>query len=248
MKGKKQFPLSGMGISLLVILLTFSGYTAAKYVRSQKEEPLYVAKSFYFESDLLEAPASNGEIPKYTLQDGESTIAFQLKNYPDDLRTSEVDITYTVKLTTTDGMAVTDQIDKEGTLGSNAQTAIPVSFTGLSAGSYLVTAVATDPYISTLQAEFTIEGLSMDINSSVRDGAGSPNLMVTVTTTDYEGHITISWPDGVLPDNTDPLLETVSGNSCTVNMKKHSEYTFQFFKTNTKEDYTNKITVTKTNS
>lgn len=244
MKGKKQFPLSRMGVTLLAVLIVFSGYTAAKYVRSQKEEPLYVAKSFYFESDLLEALEGNGEIPKYTLQDGESTIAFQLRNYPDDLRTSEVDIACEVVLS---GDSMADQ-KRTVIFEKNTQDKESVSFENLSPGTYQVTAEAVMPYSKILQAEFTVAAFSQDIKSSVRDGAGSPNLMVTVTTTDYEGHITISWPDGVLPDNTDPLLEKASGNSCTVNMKKHSEYTFQFFKTNPNADYTSHITVVKSNT
>lgn len=240
---KKQFPLSGMGIALLAILIAFSGYTAAKYVRSQREEPLYVARSFYFESDLLESQASNGEYPKYTLQDGTDSIAFQLKNHADDLRFSEVDIDYKVELTTKDGNAVDGQSPKTGELARDRKVDEKIEFTGLSSGTYVVIATATGPYTSTLKAEFTLEAKNEAITASISDSSGSPVLRLTVSTTDYAGDVKITWPDGVRPDNTDPLLSgayisgTGTAGNCTVDFKANSEYTFLFFKDNPSTTY-----------
>ena len=86
-------------------------------------------------------------------------------------------------------------------------------------------------------------GGSEKISYNVSDASGSPNLKLTVTTAEFSGSVTISWPEGVLPDNTDPLLENASGNSCTVTLEKYSEYTFQFFKTDPSQDHTQNITV-----
>ena len=87
---------------LMLVLVTVNVGVFAKYVFRQTEEPLIRAKAFYFGSDLLEVPHKNGEYPHRTLMAGSKQITFQLYNYPDALRTSEVDIAYTAKLMKTD--------------------------------------------------------------------------------------------------------------------------------------------------
>lgn len=239
---KRQIPTSlKIGLLLLAVVVLFNSYTLAKYFMEEDREELYVAKNFYFESDLLSV--ATGAIPHYTLKAGEDTISFDLMNYPDALRSSEVDISYTVVLTK-------DGAEKKSTSGTIAvgQNSVSVSFDGLDAGTYVVTATATGPYTQTLQGRFTVVGADYGLSYSVNDAAGSPNIKVTVTTTDYFGNIVISWPGSVLPDNTDPLLQNATEGSHTIEVKAQSEYTFQFFKTNPNENYSSHITVAKANS
>lgn len=230
---KKRLPAAArIGLMLVAVLILFNGYTLAKYLFQKQEKPLFQAKNFYFESDLL-APSTK-TMPQYTLQAGVNKIEFLLKNHPDALRVSEVDIAYTAVLEQ-------DGADPETTNGTIeiSEKNETVSFENLQPGTYTVTASATAPYTATLQARFTVVGTDSNIVSSVFDGAGSPNLKVTVTTADYAGNIVITWPAGVLPDNTDPLLQGVTEQSCTVAVNAQSEYTFQFFKTNPNAVYDN---------
>lgn len=231
---KKYITVVVIVVSLLAALL--AGMVVAKYVMETKREQLLAAKSFYLESDLLSSETN----PQYTLQAGVDTIKFHLMNYPDDLRFSEVDIKCTATLTgTADGESVSKEVD----LKKNEKSIKPVTFDNLKPGDYTVT-VTSSPYSLTLQGRFTVVGLDTDVAFSVSDNAQSPRLLVTVTTTDYEGNIIIEWPEGVLPDNNDPLLESATGNSYKVRMEKNSEYIFQFFKTDPNQVYTDDIKVT----
>ena len=230
-----------VGLLLLAVVVLFNGYTLAKYYMEKEQKEPIIAKNFYFESDLL--AVSTGTMPQYTLKAGVDDISFSLMNYPDELRTSEVDISYTAVLTK-DGA---EEKTTSGTIAAG-KNSVDVVFENLSAGNYIVTAKATDPYTQTLQGRFTIVDANDGLSCSVSDAPRSPNLKVTITTTDYSGNIVISWPAGVLPDNTDPLLQRAGGQNCTVAVKEQSEYTFQFFKTDPNADYSNEITVSKPNS
>jgi len=235
----KRTPMAlKIGLLLLAVVVLFNGYTLAKYFMESDQKVPVVAKSFYFESDLL--AISTGAIPQYTLQAGVDEISFSLMNYPDELRDSEVNISYSVSLTK-DGSEINST---SGTITAG-RNSVPIKFTDLLPGTYTVTATATNPYTQTLQGRFTIVGTDYGLNYTVSDASGSPNLKVTVTTTDYSGNIVISWPAGVLPDNTDPLLRSAAGQSCTVQVNAQSEYTFQFFKTNPNADYSNNVNVSK---
>ena len=86
-------------VSLIVILVIatvalLAGTTIAKYLISEGNDAIIDPKDFYFESDLLSVEGTNS----YVLPEGNSAITFTLKNYPDSLRTSEVDILYTWSL------------------------------------------------------------------------------------------------------------------------------------------------------
>ena len=229
-----------VGLFLLGVVLIFNGYTLAKYFMEENQKLPVAAKNFYFESDLL--AVSTGAIPNYTLKSGVDDITFKLMNYPDELRTSEVNISYTDNLSK-GGEIINTQ---DGTLAIG-KTAVDVSFTDLTPDDYTVTAISTMPYQQTLTARFTVVGHDYGLHTTVSDSSGSPTLMVTVKTTDYSGNIAISWPAGVLPDNTDELLLNAGGTGHTVRVEAQSEYTFLFFKNDPAADYSKSISVTATN-
>jgi len=240
-KRKQNSMALRIGLLLLAVMVFFNGYTLAKYFMEKNQKVPVAAKSFYFESDLL--AVNTGAIPQYTLQAGEKSISFSLMNYPDALRSSQVDINYTAELTR-DGFAPQS---KSGTIAAG-RNKVSVSFDNLLEGTYLVSVTATTPYSQTLQGRFTIINTSYALSHTVYDRSGSPYLKVTIKTTDFSGNIVVSWPDGVLADNSDPLLRDVRGQSCTIPVNAQSEYTLQFFKTNPSADFTDSITVSKANS
>lgn len=218
-----------MFFSVLLIALAFAvsmcALVWAKYISQEKKDTVVAAQAFYFESDLL---TENGAT--YTLAPGTTKITFHMKNVADELRISDVEINYTV--------TVNGNTYKEGTLGAKKSENQPIYITGLTQGTYEVVATATSPYAKTLKATFVIPAASNEVFYSVSDAANSPVLRVTVWTEDYSGNVTLSWPGGIFPDNTDPLLANATGTSATVNFENDSEYTFLFFKANPAAVYT----------
>ena len=71
---KRLSPIMGIGLLLIVSLLAFNGYTLAKYIFGHEQEAVFVAKDFYFESDLLKSTDVN--LSQYTLQTGVNDITF----------------------------------------------------------------------------------------------------------------------------------------------------------------------------
>ena len=212
---------------LLVVVVAMNSIIDAKYVTSKRSDPAAVAKAFYFESDLLKADGN----PTYYLPAGTTQITVRLKNNVDSLRHSEVDFEYTI--------SATGQNDQKCTLYGNKVDFKDETFTNLAPGTYTVTATTTSPYSKTLSAVFVIPASGKGIEYSVKDVSGSPVLQMTVRTNQYSGNVKISWPAGVSPDNTDPLLVgAAAGQSSTViNFANDSEYIFLFFKDNPSATY-----------
>ena len=223
-------------IVLVVIPCLILGTTVAKYIKEKEVDMAYSAKSFYFESDLLEEDITDAE---YEYAQGIDSISFYLKNNADSLRFSEVDINYTATLEK-DGTVIDT---KTGTIAKDAVNTSIVQFDDLEGGEYVVTAQATSPYTKTLTGKFTLAGVDKTLEWEVVDSENSPIIELTVTSEDYDGLITITYPEGVQPDNTDSKLDTVTSTYVTSNFEKNSSYTYTFFKNNpanvfTKADFT----------
>lgn len=222
-RSRRRTPVfSALLVLFLAVAVSFSAFLSAKYITARKSDTAVRALPFYFESNYLTEGGAT-----YTLQEGVRTISFELYNFADALRYSEVDISATVSLSKG---AYTHQT-KTVTLTKNTRDTETVSFTDLGEGTYTVTAT-TGPYSKTLEATFVVTAADNGIDYTVSDSSGSPFLKLEVTSANYDGPVNISWPSGVRPDNTDPLLETASGTSCTVNVTAYSSYTFLFFKDN----------------
>jgi len=205
---------------MLAVVVSFCAFISAKYLFARKSDTTAAALPFYFESDYLAS-----EWMTYTLQEGVDTIEVELYNYADELRYSEVDIVSTVTL-----KSGTDTIGtREISLKAGERSSQSVHFEDLAPGTYTVTA-ASSPYYKSLVANFVIRAVDDGLHYTVSDNKGSPFLKVEVTSGHYAGPISITWPAGVRPDNTDPLLLEAGGNRCEVAMEAYSSYTFMFFK------------------
>ena len=206
---------------------------AAKYVHQETKDAQTTSQAFYFTSDLL---TSDGK-KSYELPVGTTSITFELRNYADELRsTSESAIAYTYDVSK-GGASVKNGLGSI-VAGSQQKTAVTVS--DLSAGTYTVTATSASPYAETLSATFTIAEADASVTPTVADSAGSAYATLTVSTRDYEGSVTVSWPAGeVIPDTTQPMLANAktSDSSLTFQADSFSSYTFRFFKTNISKDY-----------
>lgn len=237
-KTKIKFSLSLNTFLLIVIPVVLIGTSLAKYISERTSDLVYEAKSFYFESNLL---SDNTNPSAYTYDIGTDTITFKLKNNIDDLRYSEVDIEYTVKITDIQGNSVTDKDGNivnplTGTLSKNSIDSDELEFTNLPSGNYLITADAVSPYVKKLQGSFVLISKDEEIVYSVNDSVGSPIVLLTVSTEDYEGEVNIAWPEGLAPDSISLIFEDVNSGytagSTNVSFESNSELTFRFFKNN----------------
>lgn len=235
----------------LVAVGGISSY-AAKYAHQATDGRELSSPAFYFTSDVLTEDGSK----TYDLPVGTTSISFELRNYADEVRCSDTNIDYDYKVTREDGTVVKSESkvlsNNENT--PHSSTAI-ITVGSLSAGTYTVTAASTKPFSQQLSAKFTIAAANTDLNVSLADAANSATATLTVSTQDYEGNFTVSWPADVIPDQTQTEFTNVNtGNSSgsysagtvTIAAKKFSTYTFRFFKTDPSQKFdTSQITAAK---
>lgn len=234
----------------LVAVGGISSY-AAKYAHQATDGRELSSPAFYFTSDVLR----DDDTANYQLPVGTTSISFELRNYADDLRWCDTNIDYEYKVAAPDG---TQFASGAGVITRDASkgVAVPISATGLTQpGTYTVTATSTKPFSQQLSAKFTIAAANTDLNVSLADNNDSATATLTVSTQDYEGNVKVSWPAGVVPDQTQAEFDRVStgdssGNysagTVTVTAKKFSTYTFRFFKTDPSQKFdTSQITAAK---
>lgn len=234
----------------LVAVGGISSY-AAKYAHQATDGRDLSSPAFYFTSDVLR----DDDTANYQLPVGTTSISFELRNYVDDLRWCDTNIDYEYKVAAPDG---TQFASGAGVITRDASkgVAVPISATGLTQpGTYTVTATSTKPFSQTLSAKFTIAAADTNLNISLADAANSATATLTVSTQDYEGNFTVSWPADVIPDQTQTEFTDVntgnssgsySAGSVSVTAKKFSTYTFRFFKTDPSKSYTtDQITAVK---
>lgn len=210
----------------------------AKYIAQESRKNKPIAENFYFTSDLLTEDGKN-----YTLSSGTNKITFQLRNFEDELRSSDSNIEYKYTVTRNDQ----EEKNQVGTITSNGSSgnSSTITIDNLKTGEYTVTAMATSPFTKTLKATFLIPEESTEIEYNVEDKAGSPYAMLHVSTKAYNGKVKISWPDGLIPDTTQAAFEdtktenndTYSSSNVIETVTKYSSYTYRFFKKDMTKNY-----------
>lgn len=240
-KRKKHTHFRYIIIIAIICIASIIAISYAKYTQKAKSNNAYTTENFYFESDLLK----ENEGAEYNFGDGENSININLKNNADELRYTNQDISYKVLLADSSENTVAT---KEGTITGGDVNSSAVTFDNLTSGTYTVVAKALTPYTKTLTGKFKINSTNDDINYSVKDTSGSTNLNVTLITNSYSGNVTITFPDGLLPNNIETNFASITSTSATLNVNANSEYSIQFFKTDTSQNYTeSNIKVTKSN-
>lgn len=224
----------------IALSLICAGTALAKYIHQETNDTAQASQAFYFESDVL---SSDGQAA-YSLPAGTTSFAFEVRNYPDDLRFSEGDITYSWSVTRQgDASAVQSGT---GTIGGGKKASDTVTAANLTAGTYEVTAKSSAPYEQELSATFTIAPTDTAVYSTVEDKASSATATLVVSTRDYEGNIRVSWPEGVVPDTTQRYFKGVetadaqgsyADGSTDFRVSAHSSYTLRFFKQNPSQDF-----------
>ena len=210
-----------MSLAVAAILTTLAvGGIYAKYVHNGNRFGLVGTPSFYFQSDLLMASGA-----RYTLNSGTKSVTFTLTNSADDLRFSDEDISYTV---TSDGgsLSVT-----EGSLTKAKKSEVTVTLSGLEDGkTYTVTAVGVAGFEETLTATFTVESDAHAVYMHT-DTSNPAFVVLTVWTKDLAGTVTVTIPEGLIPDNTDPSMRDFTTETRTLSFEliAYSSVSYRFF-------------------
>lgn len=254
---KKQSKLGKINISkitaifLAVALFCFvitGTVSLAKYINKKQNIEYIESGNFYFASNILKEDSGKS----YALSMGTTSISFDLSNTEDNLRFSGVDIDYTITVT---GGAIISK--NSGTLAKNTNSTEIITLSGMTnGGTYTVTAIGNAGYELILKATFTIgtekNGFFMNV-----DNSNDAFVLLTLWTENIKGNVDITIPAGLIPDNTDSVMSTITNyNSETSKyesitfednesfVNNYSSYTYRFFKT---EDYTGEEFIVKIN-
>ena len=225
-------------LALAATCAAFSG-VYAKYIKTVDDKTGEIfSKVMYFESDYLSEAGKS-----YTIS-GDS-VTFRLMNYPDELRVSELDVKYTVEVKDSAGnvdnsVSVTNgsnELKCENENGDPKKSYEEVKISNLKRGqTYTVTAVGENGYKKTLTATFTVQETENNVFKSVKQT--EHYVLLTVWTQNVKGAATISVPNGLIPDNTDPILKDVKtgteSNPATFTdedsfSEEYSSRTYRFF-------------------
>ena len=218
---------------------------AARYVHQESESKAALSNQFYFTSDYL-----SEEGRTYTLAPGTTTLTIQLRNYADEYRWADMDITYETSVKR-DGADSTET--QKGTLswsGDNG-TSQDLVLNDLTSGTYLVTAKATAPFQKELKGTFVVQNQDETISYTVSDSEGSPYVLLTISTKEYGGTVIVDWPAGVIPDSTDSIFtgstptyddakkSYTSGTVTITDFGKYASESLRFFKADPSQNYKN---------
>ena len=198
-----------MYLLVLLLLVALAGGTLAKYFRSRESEGTVRAKMFYFASDFMDGTERK-------LNPDVTEVSFTVSNYEDDLRYSEVDITYTV--TVSPALPDGSISCSETKLNANGKDSATVTLKNMEPGQiYTVTVNAVGGgetvggttvggYQKTLTGKIVVREESA-VYTYLEDRGSY--VLLTVWAQGYKGNVTIGYPAGVIPDNTDPRMAGV---------------------------------------
>ena len=219
-------------LALTVVLGAFGG-AYAKYLRESKAaEELVSSQNMYFASDYLTEQGA-----AYTISGNSVTV--QLRNYPDALRVSELDVVYSVTVKDSAGNVVNTVTvtNAQGTLAAGSQQFVNVEISGLQGGqTYTVEATGSNGFSTTLSATFTVQAAETGVFMSMEQT--DYYVLLTVWTQKVTGDAYIVVPGGLLPDNTDSSMENATTGRSNFtdqdNFKNpYSSKTYRFFKQTT---------------
>ena len=243
-----------IGLLLLVVSVSLTAGVYARYVASAKSDNKQItAKKFYFTSNYL--TENNHE---YKLNAGTDSVTIDLYNYDceNPALVSEVDCSYSVTVTPT-------KVDNEVSVSADSYTALAdttpktlqITISGLDNGnSYKVTVTSTGGqydsttgkvntgYVKTLSATFTVADTTDGFYMNVDDTTDPHYIVLTVWTENITGNVNVTFPEGLIPDSTNPILKGVKnyqdgnyGAGIVTDAENfqtgYSSYSYRFFKT-----------------
>ena len=202
-----------------VALLIGVGVVSAKYIAQKQDEDMLRAKIFYFTSNLLREGGAH-----YVLNAKATEIPLTLGNNLDEIRCAEDNISYTI--TVEGGATINGATTVTGALTGKTVSVETLTLKNLEVGkTYTVTATGTAGYEKTISATFKVSDNQENVYMHLADHG--EYYLFTVWTDNVSGtDMKISFPDGLVPDNTDPVMAGIKNF-------KDSKYTAQQFTDNT---------------
>lgn len=209
----------------------------AKYVSRHRRDNEMIAAGFHISSDALAETTQNNT----AVCGVDGTFGIDLYNYEleNTDSVSEVDISYQVSVTgggvvssvTSGGSAVTATggvyILQKGPAKRTHTLAIQPHD---GASTLTVTVTTTAPYEKTLSATFDVTGGGIAVTKTEVAGAVT---RLTIETNQYEGQITLKWPEGAYPSA--GVVETAYGwrvgydaGQAVLTANKETTYYFEF--------------------
>ena len=229
MKKKKITVAVISAISALILMLGIVP-SLAKYVKEHGKQSKVVSDNFYFTSDYL----SESAIPEHKIY-GDS-VAFEIRNFIDSLRTNVANIEYTVSAS-------------DGTLSSNGGTLtggtekcakITLTYSGEEAEKEItVTVKSSSPYVKELKAKFVFT--KPVLRYEITDSVGSYFAELYIHTDNDAKTVTVNWNKAELwiDETNDYVFGKLNGtkNSASVDIPAHTTVKIAFFKNDITKNY-----------
>ncbi len=249
--GGKKINIIAIELAACIVLTAvLVGTVIGKYRQQFNSYGSVRALDFYFTSDFLDG----GNHP---IAPGTTNFSFTLGNHADDLRFSEMDITYTVTVERTPADSPADpsagvptikingtEVSSE-TMDKDGKRDHTVEISNLVPGNYTITATATGKKSG---AADTVSGYKKILTATIEIPADAPKLYQhTYKDADYilltiwnegdeAGTVTIEYTG--IPDNTNPDMTTWARSSGTevttgvITIAPYSSKVFRFFNDN----------------
>ncbi len=221
--GNKRRTATIIGVVMFLCALLVIGVVYARYVRSVEEDGSAIMKEFYFTSNFLDGN-------EHILAAGSTEVSFTLSNHADELRYSEVDISYIVEVDDED----VDITNGTGELALNTISNATVTISGLVPGNrYIITATGNGGYHQVLTATIVIPESETHLYYYL-DTSNTEFVVLNVWAQGFSGDVTITSPGVVIPDNTDVVMREVSvGTTFTDSVSfvdnGYSSHAYRFF-------------------
>lgn len=215
----------------LAVLMTVATGVLAKYVwETQSEYAQISSPPFYFTADVLgDSVMSVTENGEYSYDDkqirswdlyggGEHEINIELRNYYDELRVTQEDIAFTVKVTENASVNKNSgsfAANEDGTYAQQSDTLKLTIPSGYKEGDEVaVTVASTSPYKKTIELSFKLHVSDHGLTYRVVDAVYSPYAELEIMNgTDNEAEITLNWNISELfIDNTNELTFNVGSD------------------------------------
>lgn len=225
---KKRVGAAALAVCLLLLVLLI-GAVMGRYQRQLRSDASVRALEFYFTSNFLDGGV-------HTLAPDSTELTFTLGNHADELRFSEVDISYEVTVKTNGSEAVGVAVaygNANKKLAKDTKQDDAVTIQNLTPNTYTITAVGTGGYSKTLTATIVIPPKKGQLYYYTEEIPGEYKLLTVWNEGDAEGSVTITYTG--IPDNTNPNMKGWStgsgstGSGKTVAIGAHESKVFRFF-------------------
>lgn len=204
---KRKLNKFKVGIVVIIVVLTFSITVFGRYIYNTVREAYFVARQFYFLSDILTVSGSNYQYDNWGGADTYA-IEFELYSYLNSLSKLDYDLGYTITCSTSDADKVRVGINSEDVDAPTTMTdVIPASTNTSKVGIFVtpitkiekndsvkiqVTASTLVPYQKTISCEFTLKAVTQGENTYLIEDVENRDYAILSLTCDNESGAQVS--------------------------------------------------------